>query len=147
MASITFNVFKKTEITTNKYLYSDLHLDFSNPVDTDVKADYDMNAIKNSIKTLFNTLPGQNLLNPEYGLNLLQYLFEPVSSTIARIIGAKIVKEIPVFEPRIRVQNVNIDINPDEQMYIITLSISVPSLNKNVQVVGSLNKEGFSLLV
>lgn len=147
MASITFNVFKKTEITTNKYLYSDLHLDFTNPVDTDVKADYDMNAIRNSIKTLFNTLPGQNLLNPDYGLNLLQYLFEPVSSTIARIIGAKIVKDVTIYEPRIRVQNVNIDINPDEQMYIVTLSISVPSLNKNVQVVGTLNKEGFSLLV
>jgi hypothetical protein len=38
------------------------------------------------------------------------------------------------------------DLNTDEQMYIITLSISVPSLNKNLQVVGTLNKEGFSLL-
>jgi len=146
MASINFNVFKKPEVTTNKYLYSDLHLDFTNPIDNDVKADYDMSAIKNSVVTLFNTLPGQNLLNPEYGLNLLQYLFEPASSTIARIIGAKIVKDVSLYEPRIRVQNVNVQVNPDEQMYTITLSISVPSLNKNVQVVGTLNREGFSLL-
>lgn len=146
MASINFNVFRKPEVTTNKYLYSDLHLDFTNPIDNDVKADYDMSAIKNSIVTLFNTLPGQNLLNPEYGLNLLQYLFEPASSTIARIIGAKIVKDVSLYEPRIRVQNVNVQVNPDEQMYTVTLSISVPSLNKNVQVVGTLNREGFSLL-
>ena len=146
MASINFNVFKKPEVTTNKYLYSDLHLDFTNPINNDVKADYDMSAIKNSVVTLFNTLPGQNLLNPEYGLNLLQYLFEPASSTIARIIGAKIVKDVSLYEPRIRVQNVNVEVNPDEQMYTITLSISVPSLNKNVQIVGTLNREGFSLL-
>jgi phage baseplate assembly protein W len=146
MASITFNVFKKTEITTNKYLYSDLDLKFNNPVNTDIKADYDMISITNSIKTLFNTLPGQNLLNPTYGLNLLQFLFEPVSPTIARLIGAKIVKEVSIYEPRVRVLNVNMDLNTDEQMYIITLSISVPSLNKNLQVVGTLNKEGFSLL-
>ena len=75
MASINFNVFKKPEVTTNKYLYSDLHLDFTNPINNDVKADYDMSAIKNSVVTLFNTLPGQNLLNPEYGLNLMQYIF------------------------------------------------------------------------
>jgi phage baseplate assembly protein W len=146
MASINFNVFRKPEVTTNKYLYSDLHLDFTNPINNDVKADYDMSAIKNSVVTLFNTLPGQNLLNPEYGLNLLQYLFEPASSTIARIIGAKIVKDVSLYEPRIRVQNVNVEVNPDEQMYTITLSISVPSLNKNVQIVGTLNREGFSLL-
>lgn len=146
MASITFNVFKKTEVTTNKYLYSDLHLDFNNPINNDVTADYDLAAIKNSIVNLFNTLPGQNLLNPEYGLNLLQYLFDPVSSTTARVIGQKIFKNINVYEPRVSVQSINVDMNTDEQMYTITLSILMLNLNKNVNLTGTLDKNGFTLL-
>ena len=147
MASITFNVFKKTELTPNKYLYSDLHLDFTNPINKDVPADYDLAAIRNSIYTLFNTLPGQNLLNPEYGLNLLQYLFAPVSPAVARLIGDKIVKSLSVYEPRINVQNVNVELNSDDQMYTLTLSILVPSLNNSVNITGTLTKTGFNILV
>ena len=146
MASITFNVFKKVEVTTNKYLYSDLHLDFNNPINNDVAADYDLDAIKTSIVTLFNTVPGQNLLNPTYGMNLYQYLFEPVNPTIARYIGDTIVKNIRNYEPRVQVQNVGVEVDQDEQMYTITLSILVPTLNNTVKINGILDKNGFNLL-
>lgn len=146
MASITFSGFKKNEITTNRYLYSDLHLDISNPIEKDFKADYNEQAIKNSINTLFNTLPGQNLLNPDYGLNLVQFLFLPASNTVGRTIGERILKNINLYEPRVKVQNIDIQVNPDEQIYTITLSIVMPSLNQNVKITGTLDKTGFTLL-
>jgi phage baseplate assembly protein W len=146
MASITFNGFRKNEITTNRYLYSDLHLDISNPVDRDFKADYDEAAIKTSIITLFNTLPGQNLLNPDYGLNLIQFLFLPASNTVGRSIGERILKNITIYEPRVKVQNIDVQVNPDEQMYTITLSMLMPSLNQIVKINGTLDKTGFTLL-
>lgn len=146
MASITFNSFKKNEITTKRYLYSDLQLDIENPVSKDLKADYDETAIKNSLFTLFNTVPGQNLLNPDYGLNLIQFLFLPASNTVGRSIGERILKNINVYEPRVKVQNIDVQVNPDEQMYTITLSILIPSLNQQIKINGLLDKTGFTLL-
>jgi phage baseplate assembly protein W len=121
-------------------------LDFSNPVKRDVQADYDEAAIKNSLVNLFNTLPGQNLLNPEYGLNLNQYIFLPASQTVANLIGQNILKQIGIYEPRVRVKNVNVDVNPDEQLYTITLSILILPINKNINIIGLLTRNGFSIL-
>lgn len=146
MTSITFNGFRKNEITTNRYLYSDLHLDLSNPVVRDFKADYDESAIKTSITTLFNTLPGQNLLNPDYGLNLIQFLFLPASNTVGRSIGERVLKNINLYEPRVKVQSVDVQVDSDEQMYTITLSMLIPALNQNIKINGTLDKTGFTLL-
>ena len=146
MASLNFNLLRKPDITTNKYTYSDLHLDFLIPIERDIVADYDETAIKNSIVNLFNTMPGQNLLNPDYGLNLLQYLFEPASDVIAQLIGDRIFKGIKVYEPRVTISGINVEVNIDEQMYTVTLSMFVPSLNSNISITGALTKNGFNLL-
>ena len=108
MPSITFTGLQKVQITSNNYTYSDLHLDLSNPISKDITSDFDESAVRNSILNLFNTVPGQNLLNPEYGLNLLQYLFEPINETSGRQIGNDIVAGINTYEPRVLVKNVEI---------------------------------------
>jgi len=145
MPSLSFTGLQKVSVATN-YTYSDLHLDFANPINKDVQADYDTAAIKNSIYALFNTLPGQNLLNPTYGLNLAQYLFEPISESIGRTIGNVIVAGLNQYEPRITIQNVNITLNYDEQTYYIDLNILMPYLNnKTLNIPGALNKTGYTL--
>mgnify|MGYP003331434693 CR=1 FL=1 len=68
------------------YTYKDLELDLSveytksNPLNSykeqkDISGDFDVNAIKNSIFNIFTTIPGQKILNPIFGLNLLYFLF------------------------------------------------------------------------
>ena len=146
MASLNFNLLRKPDITTNKYTYSDLHLDFLIPIERDIVADYDETAIKNSIVNLFNTVPGQNLLYPIYGLNLSQFLFEPANDLTGRLIGEKIAKQIGNYEPRVTVDNINVEVNPDEQLYTITLSIIMIAINKAVNITGNLTNTGFTLL-
>lgn len=146
MASLNFNLLRKPDITTNKYTYSDLHLDFLISIERDIVADYDETAIKNSIVNLFNTVPGQNLLNPIYGLNLSQFLFEPANDLTGRLIGEKIAKQIGNYEPRVTVDNINVEVNPDEQLYTITLSIIMIAINKSVNITGNLTNTGFTLL-
>lgn len=145
MPSITFTGLQKVQITSNNYTYSDLHLDLSNPISKDITSDFDESAVRNSILNLFNTVPGQNLLNPEYGLNLLQYLFEPINETSGRQIGNDIVAGINTYEPRVLVKNVDIQLNEDEQTYYITLNIEIPILNSQMRLQGSLTKTGFTL--
>jgi len=145
MPSISFTGLQKVNVSNN-YTYSDLHLDFSNPINKDLKADYDEAAIKNSIYSLFNTLPGQSLLNPTYGLNLVKYLFEPVTEDNARNIGNDIVTGLSLYEPRVKVSNVNIRLNSDEQSYYIELNIIMPYLNKVINVPGTLTRTGYTIL-
>jgi len=146
MGSINFNGLQKVQITNNNFLYTDLHLDIANPVVRDLETDNDEAAIRNSLFNLFNTIPGQNLLNPTYGLNLMQYLFQPVSPTTARQIGETILKNISDYEPRVKVDNISIEANPDQQMYTITLSIIILQLNQNINIPGILNSTGYTFL-
>jgi len=145
MASLNFTGLQKVQLTPDRYTYSDLQLDFTNPIAKDLASDYDEAAVKNSIFSLFNTVPGQNLLNPRYGLNLVQYLFEPVSESNAQYIGNTIVDNLSIFEPRIKVTGLDVVINEDEQTYTITLSIEIPALNnKRIKIPGTITKTGYT---
>ena len=101
------------------------------PVNTprDILVDNDIDAIKNSISNLFNTIPGQKLLSPNYGLSLKQYLFEPVTTSTANIIGETILNGITRFEPRVVVDKIKVSGNSDDKQYTITLIIRVPLLS------------------
>jgi len=144
MASINFTGLQKIQYTPNRYTYSDLQLDFTNPIAKDLSNDYDESAVRNSIFALFNTVPGQNLLNPNYGLNLLQYLFEPVSESKAQFIGNTILKNLLVYEPRVNVTSIDVEVNIDEQTYTITLSIEIPALqNKKIKIPGTITNTGY----
>jgi len=145
MPSLTFTGLQKIQVTSKEYTYSDLHLDFANPISKDLAVDYDVAAVKNSLINLFNTVPGQNLLNPEYGLNLVQYLFEPIGETNGRIIGNAIVDGITTYEPRVIIRTIDVETDEEEQTYYITLNILVPLLNTEIRIPGTLNKTGFIL--
>lgn len=110
----------------------------------DLRIDYDLKAIQNSLFNLFTTMPGQKILNPEYGLNLMQYVFTALSDNNARLMAQKILQGIKVYEPRVSVLNIGVNVNYDEEQYEITLKISVPSLNlEAVSLAGVLKESGY----
>jgi len=145
MPSINFTGLAKV-VTNNGYTYSDLHLDLDNPIQRDLKLDHDTAAIANSITNLFNTIPGQDLLNPTYGLNLLQYVFLPANDVTANLIAQAISRNLSVYEPRVTIKGMDINVNSSEQTITITLSILINSLNKQITIPGTLNSTGYTLL-
>jgi phage baseplate assembly protein W len=113
----------------------------------DVAAIYDEEAVKNSIRTAFLTSPGQKILNPTYGIDLSQYLFEPVSFFLADIIEDRIKEELPIHEPRVELENVRVEGDPDNNIYYINLQINIPSLNTyGISVKSELNTSGYSIV-
>jgi phage baseplate assembly protein W len=126
--------------TENRYLYKDLFLDLSidtkieapgSPLPipgTDIKADYDLGAIINSLNNLFNTSPGQRFLFPKYGLDLNKFLFEPITKFNAEILGETIYNKINTFEPRVTVKQIKIQTLPDQNQYNIQIIIEIPAL-------------------
>ena len=158
MPSITLEDLNKEQVTET-YLYRDLQLDIVNdnvlldkglyrePTTTDIDISYDEGAIKNSLTNLFSTMPGQKLLNPDYGLNISQFLFIPASETMARMIGNRILEGVEHYEPRVTVDNVNVIVDEDTAEYTIDLTLKIPKLsNTSVKFTGILKQPGFSFL-
>jgi len=143
---------------SQNYLYKDLYLDLQNSYSynaqlnrkqelRDVQALFDSNAISQSITNIFLTSPGQKILNPEFGLDLRQYIFEPVDTFIALEIQSLIEDKLPLFEPRITLENVSVLSDIDSQQYDVTLQINVPSLNiYGLSLKGVLNSSGYYIV-
>jgi phage baseplate assembly protein W len=147
---------KETNAALNRgYLYKDIDLDikteykYNNSLNTkafinDIKALYDIEAVKNSIATCFLTSPGQKILSPLYGIDLRRYLFEPVNKDTAFFIRSDIFTNLPRFEPRITITEVTVVPDPDQQEYNINIQIDIPSLNiYGVSLKNTLNSNGY----
>ena len=150
---------RKNTDAYRKFSYADLRLDLdlnshipSTPVGVgknpiDFRLSYDENAIFNSIRNIFNTKKGQKILNPTFGLDLEVFLFDNISRENADIIGKTIYEEMPIHEPRIIVQTVNVIANPDDNEYEITISIIIHSLdNRTATSTGILTEGTFNYI-
>jgi phage baseplate assembly protein W len=128
------------ETKPDQYVYTDLHLDFKiennvgnglNPVDgNDIVADYDYNAIRNSLYNIFTTRKGQKILNPNFGSSLDQFLFESVNNINAKILGNTILENVNLYEPRIEVQNIQVMPMPDENQYYVIFVYKVLNIGR-----------------
>jgi phage baseplate assembly protein W len=154
MASIVIKDLNKFPVDRN-YTYKDIDVDLvidytkTNPLNNfkeqkDLKGDFDVQAIKNSIFNIFTTAPGQKLLNPTFGLNLLYYLFTGITAENARMLGETILRGLTKFEPRVTVENINVTTDYDNQEYIIDMFLSVPTLNiRGLAIKGTLAESGY----
>lgn len=113
----------------------------------DIRANFDIEAIKTSVGNCFLTSPGQKILNPTFGVDLRRFLFDPVDKYIANIITDDIRRKLPIMEPRIRVSNVSVVPNAENQEYEIYLQIDVPILNvEGLSIKSTLNTNGYTTL-
>lgn len=145
----------QSSVIDKNYLYKDIKLDINTSVNTskalysqstrqDVQGIYDVESIKNSIRTCFLTSPGQKILSPEYGLDLRRYLFEPITDDTAYFIRDDIANNLVRFEPRVVLRSVDVISDIDRQEYNIIMQIDVPSLNVyGVTLKNKLNSNGY----
>jgi hypothetical protein len=144
------------QYTIERYVYKDLSLDLSRTKieapglqvptpGTDIKANFDLEAISNSLQNLFNTSPGQRFLFPEYGLNLRRFLFSPITVNNGKIIGTTIYNGIKKYEPRVIPQEVNVIAVPDENLYEITIAVEVPATKQtsDINFIFDIKRESF----
>lgn len=157
MASITFKNLKNKEKSQDNFTYVDFNLDLQenlldsstnfvdkNNASRDIKVAYDLNAIRNSIKNIFSTIPGDRFLLPEFGANLLAYVFEPISDMAGNSIAHSIHDTIDTWEPRVNISNLTITGYKDRNEYEITILLSVPFSNESLNIKALLTREGIS---
>jgi phage baseplate assembly protein W len=159
MGNVKITTLPKARNYTRDFAFADLHLDlntsFTNinevyAIDEqkDLVVDYDIKAIKNSIVNIMTTSPGEKILNPTFGIDLRDYLFEPISEIVSNQIANSIVTGFARQEPRIVFREKPVVIpNADEQSYTINMIVGVPLLEiSDFLFQGLLNFEGFSVL-
>lgn len=140
------------------FLYKDLFLDLNSEVSfnsqlnkkeyqKDVAALFDIEAVKNSISTAFLTAPGDKILSPTYGLDLRQFLFEPIDDFLIDIIEDLITTGLPKMEPRVEITSIEVSGDPDNNTVIINMQINVPTLDVyGLSIKSQLNSVGYSIV-
>lgn len=113
-------------------LYSDLDLDLStpHPVTGDLPKKTDVNAVKQAIQILMMTNFYERRFSPRKGGNVVGLLFEPMSNLAASTIATQIELMLKNYEPRAKVQSV--EVIPDflRNSYTVTLRFFVVGINK-----------------
>lgn len=97
-------------------------------------------AVSESIKNLIGTKPGQRIMNPEFGINVEQFLFQPIDDLSALEIRQEIEYGLEQFEPRLETFKVEVIPVEDENMYIVNLSFTIKVLKTTQEIQITLNK-------
>ena len=93
----------------------------TNPLNNDLIGLKDSSAIARSIRNIVFTQPGEKFFQPDFGSRVSESLFENVDEVSALSIRDEVRSSIINYEPRVKLNNVNVNLNPDENE--INLSI------------------------
>ena len=106
--------------------YRDLNLSFlANPVKKDISTLADADAVKQSVVNLVLTKNYERPFHPEIGCVVTQLLFENPSPITANNIRRSITDVLTNFEPRVRIQQIAVDVDPDHNGYNATITFYV----------------------
>ena len=89
-----------------------------------------LETIKQDLKMLILTNPGERMMNPDYGVGLRRLLFEQNTPEIGRIIGDIINKQVRTYMNFINVYDIQVFTPEENQNSIyVKLIFTIPSLN------------------
>ncbi|MDD5151545.1 MAG: hypothetical protein PHC28_13890 [Flavobacterium sp.] len=110
--------------------YRDLDLTLTiHPLTGDISDKFDDNAIKRSLRNLFQLNAWDIPFDQNKHNSLKEYLFDIPSPITAAMIEKKLIWLVRTCEPRVTVTNINIEPLLDNSGYIINLSYEINDLN------------------
>lgn len=102
--------------------YSDLDLRFSkHPVTKDVSLKINEYAIIGSVRNIVMTNFGERRFTPKFGSDVLSQLFEPLDDMTAMNIKEEITASLTNYEPRIKIDFVNVVPNFSDDGFDVTI--------------------------
>ena len=116
-------------------LYKDLDLDFSrNPVTNDIVKIEDVDAVKRSVKNLVQTNFYERPFHPELGCGIRELLFENYTPLTGIFLKRKIEEVITNFEPRVSLNQITVDDEPDRNRLKVSIYFYVQGVEDPVVV-------------
>ena len=110
--------------------FKDISASFKiNPLNLDLIALRNENAIARSIRNLVFTLPGEKPFQPNVGCNVTKLLFENLDRLTASSIESEIRNTVNNFEPRVRLTAVIVNPNFDDNLFEVTLKYDIVGID------------------
>lgn len=91
--------------------------------------------IEESLRVLFSTSPGERVNRYEYGCPLHRYAFEPITTETITKMRNDITRAIILFEPRISLEDVSFEEQPEKGVLLIQLTYTVIRTNNRNNMV------------
>lgn len=110
----------------------DYNRELSNKAHFKLEKNINVNAIKQSIKNIFSWMPGERIINPEFGSKLRSYLYQGITAYNVEAIMAEVQRCFSVWEPRanlVSVRDISSIEDTDDNTVQIEIIYTIPSLS------------------
>ena len=116
-------------------LFSDLNLTFNkHPVTGAVSVLKNRDAVKRAVRNLIMTNYFERPYNPEFGGNVTSLLFENADSMTEMKVFDGIKQAIANFEPRANLENLIVDLEPDNHNLFIKIIFTINNIQEPVEL-------------
>ena len=106
--------------------FKDISMSFEvNPINSDIIGVKNDTAIARSIRNLVLTTPGERFFNEDLGSGVSEVLFDTVDDISSAVIMDEIEQTIVRFEPRVKLQDVKVDPDYDNNEFNVTVSYDI----------------------
>jgi phage baseplate assembly protein W len=85
--------------------------------------------IRQSVRIILGTAPGERVMRPDFGAGLQALVFEPISATLVALVKHRVEEALITWEPRI--DTITVDVAPDgpRGRLLITVNYRVRATN------------------
>ena len=106
--------------------FKDISMTFqSNPLNSDLIAIKNENAIARSLRNIVFTTPGEKFFNESFGSRISESLFDNIDEITATIIVDEIRESINVYEPRVELNDVKAFPDYENNSFDVTITYDV----------------------
>ena len=106
--------------------FKDISMSFQvNPINNDIIGVKNDTAIARSIRNLVLTTPGERFFNEDLGSGVSEVLFDTVDDISSAVIRDEIEQTIVRFEPRVKLQDVKVDPDYDNNEFNVTITYDI----------------------
>ena len=130
-----YDATQSNESQRSAKIYRDLDLDFQvNSATKDIQKLSDVEAVKRSVRNLINTNHYERFFHPELGSGIRELLFENMTPLTEIYLAKKIEEVLVNYEPRVRLVQVQVRGNPEQNQYNIMIEFYVVNHPEPVQI-------------
>lgn len=95
-----------------------------------------------NLKNLLLTRKGERPFQPEFGSDVYSLLFENIGSSLSDNLSQSLTDDINFWLPYIIIDNINVDVQPDNNYVRIELSFRVTEQGANQQIILFIDSAG-----
>lgn len=112
-------------------IYSDFNQNFlPHPNTGQISRKINIDAVKLALRNLILTNKYERLRNPDFGTNIRKYLFERFDGNIEMELKIEIEDAVQKYEPRVRILDIDIDQQPDDNAIYIKIEFSINTIKE-----------------